>query len=327
MPLRARHEHAQPYIMTRDESRAVVVGFDGSSSAASAVEAAASEALALGMPLRIVHAYAWPILYASLANVPFQASDWEPAPAVVATVTAEADRVAKRHPELAVQTAVQTGGGGEVLVGASAGAALVVVGDRGLGGFTGRVAGPVAKHVMSHAQCPVLVVRAGQALATAGGHVVVGVDSTGNSRHTLRFACEWAQRRVARIVAIHAIEPGSPGPEAGSTQARLILDGWIEPFRTEFPMLSIGAEVVRATPSAALLAASRSARLVVVGSASPGEATTSTIGPVRRTLIQRSACPVVVVPAPESAADDLHGLVSGQSGRVRGTGMIGVGKA
>ena len=47
----------------------------------------------------------------------------------------------------------------DVLIRASAGADLLVVGSRGHGGFTGMLLGSVSEHVVAHAQCPVLVIR------------------------------------------------------------------------------------------------------------------------------------------------------------------------
>jgi len=51
------------------------------------------------------------------------------------------------------------GNAAEVLITASRGAALLVVGSRGLGGFRGLVMGSVSSQCVHHSHCPVLVVR------------------------------------------------------------------------------------------------------------------------------------------------------------------------
>lgn len=51
------------------------------------------------------------------------------------------------------------GNAADVLLRAAGNADLLVVGSRGLGGFTGLLLGSVSSQVLHHAPCPVLVVR------------------------------------------------------------------------------------------------------------------------------------------------------------------------
>jgi nucleotide-binding universal stress UspA family protein len=62
-------------------------------------------------------------------------------------------------PESVTEMAVH-GHPAKVLVDASDGAELLVVGNRGHGGFTGMLLGSVSGHVLAHARCPTVIVRA-----------------------------------------------------------------------------------------------------------------------------------------------------------------------
>jgi len=63
------------------------------------------------------------------------------------------------HPTVVVETSVAEGSPGHALVEAAKGAELLVVGNRGRGGFAGALFGSVSLHCVSHAPCPVVVVR------------------------------------------------------------------------------------------------------------------------------------------------------------------------
>lgn len=267
-------------------TRPVVLGVDGSAPAAAAVDCAANEAAALGVGLRVVHAYVWPILYASLANVPFRAGEWEPGPPSRKLVEAAASRALAAHPGLVVDTAVTTGDGGRVLVDESAGASLVVVGGAGVGGLAGLLAGPVALHVASHAHCPVIVARARRLHYSAEGRVVVGVDGSPSGQVALDFACAWAARHGTDVDAVYAAAAGV---------GRVLLDGWIADASTAYPCVHIRPLVVYDTAAAeALVSASRSARMVVVGSHRRGRLASMMHGSVGHALIRRAQAPVVV---------------------------------
>ena len=69
------------------------------------------------------------------------------------------ERVRSDHPSVAVETTVIEGPPARVLVDMSADADLLVVGSRGLGGFSGLLLGSVSQQCVHHAHCPVTVVR------------------------------------------------------------------------------------------------------------------------------------------------------------------------
>jgi nucleotide-binding universal stress UspA family protein len=138
----------------------VVVGCDGSTPALSVLEVAFDVAAARGCGLTIVRAFrptmpAWP-------------ADAAP-PAVFNAQTAQvalADELARvarplteKYPHVAVEYSVPGGDPAQVLVEASLGAQLVVVGSRGHGGFAGLLLGSVGLHLLHHSHCPVLIAR------------------------------------------------------------------------------------------------------------------------------------------------------------------------
>ncbi|WP_438841197.1 universal stress protein [Actinoplanes auranticolor] len=63
------------------------------------------------------------------------------------------------NPAVLVKAQVKQGRAAKVLIEESADADLLVVGERGHGGFAGLVLGSVSQHVAAYAKCPVTVVR------------------------------------------------------------------------------------------------------------------------------------------------------------------------
>jgi nucleotide-binding universal stress UspA family protein len=61
--------------------------------------------------------------------------------------------------DVPVRARVTEGRAAQVLLDASAGASLLVVGSRGHGGFAEALLGSVSQHCVQHAPCPVVVVR------------------------------------------------------------------------------------------------------------------------------------------------------------------------
>lgn len=123
----------------------VVVGVDGSETAGRALALAGDEAARQHRPLQVI-----------VSEVPADDTSRREADALrseaVGTVRAA-------HPELVVQTRAEYDTrAAEALLAASDDAAMVVVGSRGRGGFTGLLLGSVSQALVHHAVCPVMVV-------------------------------------------------------------------------------------------------------------------------------------------------------------------------
>jgi nucleotide-binding universal stress UspA family protein len=65
----------------------------------------------------------------------------------------------KAHPQVEIRSSVVEGIPAQVLVEASNDADLLVVGSRGHGEVAGLLIGSVSEHCVTHAHCPVLVMR------------------------------------------------------------------------------------------------------------------------------------------------------------------------
>ena len=141
--------------MTERSSR-IIVGVDGSPASIDAIKWAAGQASLTGGTLVAVTAWSIPASY-GVAFGGEDAVDWKQnAQQALDEALAEA---LGADGSTNVEKVVDQGHPSYVIVGASKGADLVVVGSRGHGGFTGMLLGSVSQHVVAHAECPVVVVR------------------------------------------------------------------------------------------------------------------------------------------------------------------------
>jgi nucleotide-binding universal stress UspA family protein len=137
----------------------VVVGLDGSDMSELALQFAFEEASMRGVGLIAVHAWRWPAAAEPGDMLPL-VYDLDDLQAEEARVLAEAlAGHRERYPDVPVEQRSVRGRPGAVLVAASAGAGLLVVGCRGRGGLTGLLLGSTSQAVLHHAECPVAVVR------------------------------------------------------------------------------------------------------------------------------------------------------------------------
>ncbi|NJP34904.1 universal stress protein [Micromonospora thermarum] len=295
--------------MTINTGAPVVVGVDGSAAALDAVRVAAREAEYRQRPLRVVHAFVWPLTGAPLTPVPgapVTAGLRNQADQYVAEAVDEARKVS---PELRVTGVVVDGAPTPVLVDEAREAALMVLGHRGLGGFAGLLLGSVTVQVSARAQCPVLVVRGEP---RADGPVVVGVDGSELSTEAIGFAFEEAARRDAPLVAVHAwlyptpVGPGDILPLVydldvfGGEEERLLVES-LAGFAERYPQVTVRHRLVRGSPGRVLVEESKEAQLVVVGAHGRGALGGLLLGSVSHAVLHHAHCPLVIVRRPRTS--------------------------
>lgn len=285
----------------------IVVGTDLSHRADRAVDWAAHRASLDGTPL---------LLVVSLPEVPiprrarlFTAMQEGDYPAALHEraehrLTDERERVLGAQPGLTVETAIVTGKPAAFLAAASADAALVVIGARGhTAPARVRVLGGTADAVASHAHGPVAVVTE-LSDPVLDGPVVVGVDDSEQARAAIRFAVDEAALRGVRLIGLHSFDPTPMVAGAGPWPLMAVdVDPQLEAFVREtmapalegHPEVAFEVRVGQARASAALVAASQGASLLVVGSRGRGGFAGLVLGSTSKEVLRDAHCPVVVV--------------------------------
>jgi nucleotide-binding universal stress UspA family protein len=288
-------------------TRPVLVGVDGSEESLRAVEWAARQAKRHGSPLRIASAPAMPprmrtqIDPVTVANALRGMS----AQALAAALT----RTEEVAPGLSVDTGLLSGPPAVALAAAAGDASMLVVGARGIGGFTAMILGSVSRYVAMHAACPVVVVR--QETSAVHREIAVGIRDTENGTAALAFAFEEAALRDADLVAVHALFwlPSAlhvPGAGGGTLQAAAHeevlaeaasqLAGMLAGWQDKYPAVRVRQDVVRGHPARVLASYSARADLVVLGRHG-GHAAGSAVGSVQHAVLNHAHGPVAIVPA------------------------------
>lgn len=139
--------------MTAGRANTVIVGIDGSPCSQVALKWAETYASDTGRSLLLVVAWQWPTSY----GVPLAYEGFDPAEDARKAVEAAAADLSL--PADRVHTLIEQGPAGNVLVSASNGADLLVVGTRGHGALAGAFLGSTSSFCIHHAHCPVVVVR------------------------------------------------------------------------------------------------------------------------------------------------------------------------
>ena len=135
----------------------IVAGVDGSDCSIEALKFAIEEARFRGAVVQAIYAFVSPTLVGVIPPQEYFEDLETQARKDLDEAVAKATAGVEEAPSI-IRTVVPESAGA-ALVGASEGAALLVVGSRGLGGFRELMLGSVSTQCVRHATCPVLVVR------------------------------------------------------------------------------------------------------------------------------------------------------------------------
>lgn len=281
---------------------AIVVGTDGSAPSQAAVRWAAREAVRRHLPLRVLHAFEWNWQGARYTiGSEFIDVAKRTAEAVMAAAVGQARAAA---PTVTTQVEPVMGNPVPQLLQAAQDAALLVLGNRGRGGFASLLLGSVSQQVATHAACPVVVVRgSGEVI---DGPVVVGVDDSPSADEVLATAFDAAAARDCSLVAVRSYlatmplwigdvpTDAYPLPEDDAEQHRQ-LQAQIAAWQSKYPLVETEIIVSPESAAAVLSGLSGTARLVVVGSRGHGGLAGTLLGSTGLQLLHHADCPVLIV--------------------------------
>jgi nucleotide-binding universal stress UspA family protein len=281
----------------------IIVGIDGSPESDAAVRWAAQDAAIRGLPLTLVHVENPAPPTWSQAPILEESAGWQEAEG--RSILANASKIARD----AVADIAQIQINGELLSSAivptlvdqSKDAELIVVGSRGRGALARGLLGSVSSGLIRHAHCPVALIRDKdpQMPHPAKAPVLVGIDGSTSDLATA-IAFEEASLRDADLIALHAWNdtdmseiPGFDWSPITAKEDRLLAEG-LAGWQERYPDVTVHKRLVCDRAARALVEASESAQLVVVGSHGSGAFTGMLLGSVSNAVVQAVYRPVIV---------------------------------
>lgn len=137
----------------------IVAGVDGSESSVEALRWAVRQAALSGGTIDAVVAWQYPVAAGGLGWAPTSGLDDTDYSELAAKTLSAAIAQVSPAPAVPVHEIVVEGYPAQVLLDAAKDADLLVVGNRGHGGFADALIGSVSVRCLHHATCPVVVVR------------------------------------------------------------------------------------------------------------------------------------------------------------------------
>lgn len=275
----------------------VVVGFDGSASSMRALDWAAATAQAHGLVLTLLAAQ--PDAEADILDLDDEEDAEFIDDDIAETLEAAIERVRAQYPELEIWAAVHPDSPVNGLLDASTAADVLVLGSRGLGGFSGLLLGSTTMNVTPYADCPVVVLYEpdeetveARANALHPNEIVVGFDGSSDAERALVFALEHAVATGLGVCVVeitkgrkgHAPVDVDPDEIAGAAE-----------IAAGYPEVAVTYRHGVGRPAGMLIEEAAGAALAVVGVRGKGGFADLLLGSVGLQMLIHAECPVAIV--------------------------------
>jgi nucleotide-binding universal stress UspA family protein len=261
----------------------------------SALRFAAHEACSRRAPLRVVHSTNVPLRVAELFAGEVATLPEELHAAGQALIDAAREVLEAFDVDVVVDYVLTPHTPIDALMEEAGGAALLVVGADDVRWFERLMRTKVAGYLAQHAPCPVVVVPEQEFPTGPDGEVIVALDGATAAIGAVRLAFEEATARDCLLHVLHATPVGTLRTDEEAARARVAeeLAGW----RETYPDVPVLEGFTNDDPEAALVRATRSADLVVLGRPDETGLPLALVRPLAMRVLRAAQCPVAVVPA------------------------------
>ncbi len=228
------------------------------------------------------------------------------------------------HLGIEMDARVENGDAAGVLLELSETAELLVFGTRGRGGFLGRLLGSVSTALPAHSKCPTVTVPlscSDRFEDSVEGSVedtppqvekvvTVGVDGSDQARYAVILAAEQAERNGSTLRIVCAVQPytGSlawmPAPvdrDSLFAEIQTQLDAGEKWLQSHFPKLPIELSLIEGSAVEALVSATETSELVVMGTRGRGGFAGMMLGSTTEGVRHYAKGPIMVVRDKEDA--------------------------
>lgn len=291
-------------------SQPIMAAYDGSEHSERALDWAIQEAAFRQKPLRVVVSTGRPVGVDQSLYGPFLDAIQEESEKLARAAVARAKDAGVQS-----QGVIERGDAAGVIVHEAKDSSLVVLGKRGRHGVRGRV-GSVSAAVAAHSPAPVVVLpstwdpaqrESRSADESFQGAVVIGVDKLGSDNTAVHVAAEYAADHSLTLAVVcvvpttHYLPMNSAELERAVQEelmgpAKKLTESVAEQLRQRQPELSVITRVLQGRPADALVDASRTAELLVMGSRGYGGFRGLLMGSVSQAVLADTECPLMIVP-------------------------------